>query len=147
MEVYKVVKIDKDDPENIRLFSACIHKSPFELEYVPMVTTYPPSHTPKAKILAFSTKEDAKDFLGWMELLPAGYGPYELWRALTTGAVPAPLLSVTTSNLNRYWDIASKEGFVLEDMSLTMDVNGLIIGQAPEGSLFCDDLTLIERIT
>jgi hypothetical protein len=134
--VFKVVQTVVYGAE-LLLSSACIADSPYMRTYIPGVRIYPPQEYPFAKLFAFSEKGYAIDFAVDIGEFVGGF---QVWEATTTHAVPTKIASWRFRDVPAFWDV----------LNTTNDIDGLwkhnMITDAPPGSLFCDDITLIKNI-
>lgn len=93
----------------------------WSLIYKPNETTFPRV----GKLFAFESMERAKDFV----MLDC---ERQIWKASTTHATYAKFVACGTSDIEFFWEHPDSDQYAMVP--------------APEGTLVCDDITILERI-
>jgi len=129
MKVYKVVFLYNEEEGMYR--SAIIADEEFDLLYKVGEPTHPPMSFPKAKLFAFRELDDAKKFLGGLSsnlrtIFLAEAKPARNHRRF----IPCHIVNRT---VKRYWN---------NDHFNFLDVTPI-----PEGTILCDEITLLEKVT
>jgi hypothetical protein len=133
--VYKVVR-ERDEVLYSVDVSAYGIDNPFCLVYSPGETVFPPKISPKSKLLAFETYLDAVSFVSWYGL-GLSDGRFQIWKAEATQTKPSNYICSKFEEYEHFWktfDISDRGNFQGE------------YSWASTGTLYCDDLTLIERM-